>query len=754
MDFYDSLLQYDLQVQNKITERINLFIKSINFLKNESLKYNPNTNDSKYNHINNLINEINSSNKLKKKLLLNQKKNLLIRMSNKTKVNSKYYIYAKDMNKDSQKIDIIEIEDDQNKRDSKIGPDHIKMKTGLEFEKCFNQKRIICNKSNDNENIPEEDKIYDRIKSDINKIVCDIIKQNVKNIYNKKINEKYFKKNVINKERNNFDNLIESKTINNNYIKIDLPKKEFYFKEEKDGKENKKINNNRSSDKNNNFIHYFNESKKKAIKKELRNSVTNNNANHLKIKANKNDILSFNNLNNNNINNLLIIKNKIKNAKNDNNDDNNNNDNNNENINNNNNNVKSKILKNENKMRQKEVFKYELENILNSSRKNNNNKTNDEKINNKNNNKNAEQSHKKLIIRNIQKIQIKNIILKNNPKGYNLTNTCNKKSELENFLKNNLKKRKLKKRQCASPVEIGLSNKKINILKFKLGKNEPMTNRKNTEKSYKNNIKDEINNENDNSIISIIDNKIKDIYSNAIRFNSVKKKTICENMSSHDLSEIYKSKKIKNNFLIRNFKTNINNYNNDNNINSFSKESENENYFIINRNNRIKKSLSKESGSHSNLPWNFENTNTNSIINKSNNKANIIESFLNRIKQIDKKNKMDNNLKNINEYKKINKNNNTNYIYNDKNLEIKTFYNEQKFEQCQIKKPRIKNIINNNNFKDNRNFGKIIHHDTINNRGEPISYREGDKINGKRRILSTRVHIRGINSSKNLNNIV
>ena len=37
MDFYDSLFQYDLEVQNKLTERINSFIKSINVMKNESL---------------------------------------------------------------------------------------------------------------------------------------------------------------------------------------------------------------------------------------------------------------------------------------------------------------------------------------------------------------------------------------------------------------------------------------------------------------------------------------------------------------------------------------------------------------------------------------------------------------------------------------------------------------------------------------------------------------------------------------------
>ena len=60
----------------------------------------------------------------------------------------------------------------------------------------------------------------------------------------------------------------------------------------------------------------------------------------------------------------------------------------------------------------------------------------------------------------------------------------------------------------------------------------------------------------------------------------------------------------------------------------------------------------------------------------------------------------------------------------------------------------------NNNFKENKNLAMAGYNDTINNRDEPISYREGAKIKGKRRILSTRVHIRGVNSSKNFNNIL
>ena len=100
-----------------------------------------------------------------------------------------------------------------------------------------------------------------------------------------------------------------------------------------------------------------------------------------------------------------------------------------------------------------------------------------------------------------------------------------------------------------------------------------------------------------------------------------------------------------NNFLIRNYKTNFNlnniNINNINNGNEISikhnidnnkinfprKESEIDNYFIINRNIKVKNSLSKEAGSQPQLPWGFSNSNTNTIMNKSNNKG-IIKFYI------------------------------------------------------------------------------------------------------------------------------
>ena len=761
MDFYDSIFQYDLEVQNKLTERLNTFFKSINLLKNESLINHPNNTESKYKHIHYIINEINSSNKFRSKLLLNQKKQLLLRMNNKNKnkLNSKYYIYAKDMNKDNQTMDIIEIENSLNKKESNI--DTIKQE--LKLEKCFNQKKIYYDEQrNEKDNITEEQKNLNKIQSDINKIVCDIIKQNVKKIYNQKLNEIPLNNNKDKNIENNNNNINNIK--NNNYIKIDLPKKDIYFQEFKKGKDNIKIHNNHSTEKNANYINYFKDNKKNAIKKELRNSVANNNMNHLKIKVNKNDIiqkisvLNFNNLNNNNINNLLI--NKIKNLKHDNNNDVNN--------------IQSnKLLENENTMKEKEKEKINCENEDNNykNKKKMNNKDNCEKNNNdknnNNDNKNGEQNHKKMIIRNIQRIQIKNIKLKNNPTGYNLTNICKKKLEdFENSDKNNLKKSKQKNRQCASPGDVGLNNKKINILKFKLGKNDPTSIRKNTEKNSKKKSDVEILNVNDNSLLSNINDKMKDIYSHGKRFSSVKKKKISDDMSINDLSQI-SDKQANNNFLIKNYKTNINrNNNNLNNKNSFTKESEydNEKYLVINRNNNnIRKSLSKESGSNSYLPWKIDNPNA--IVNKSNNKGNMIDSYLNHAFKIDKNNNnFDINLINIKEYKNRNKkSNNTNYIYKDnilKNKENNNKIYEQNYENNQmemknIKYKKNKSIYNaNNNFKENKHLVDAGYNDTINNKDEPISHREGIKIKGKRRILSTRVHIRGVNSSKNFNNIL
>ena len=78
------------------------------------------------------------------------------------------------------------------------------------------------------------------------------------------------------------------------------------------------MHNNHSSEKNK-FMKYLLDNKKNPVSKDLRNSVTNNNGNNLKIKVYNDMILNFNNLNNGNtLNNLLIVKKKLKSVKNDN----------------------------------------------------------------------------------------------------------------------------------------------------------------------------------------------------------------------------------------------------------------------------------------------------------------------------------------------------------------------------------------------------------------------------------------------------
>ena len=99
--------------------------------------------------------------------------------------------------------------------------------------------------------------------------------------------------------------------------------------------------------------------------------------------------------------------------------------------------------------------------------------------------------------------------------------------------------------------------------------------------------------------------------------------------------------------------------------------------------------------------------------------------------------------KKINEIN-INKNNN---IYKDIIIKNKKGLNYQYFyEQKQEKSAKNRKL--RNNFRKNDGY-----HDTIDNKGGEKSNYKGAKLKGKKRILSTRVHIHGIKSSKNLNDI-
>ena len=234
MDFYDSIYQYDLEMENKITKRLNNFLKFINILKNENPLNISNTGDMKYNHITTILEEIMNSTKFKSRLLLNKKKNLLLRMNNKTKVNSKYYIYAKNMNQNNHKMDIIEVKNNVMKKSTDSFELNNKRKEkSFDLDLIFNQKNIlICNTEQEEQIEKENLKI---LKSDTIKIICDMIKQDVKNIYKKKLNENINNNDAKEKDKESSEiSFNKSKEIkNNNYVKIDLSKKEEKEKERK-----------------------------------------------------------------------------------------------------------------------------------------------------------------------------------------------------------------------------------------------------------------------------------------------------------------------------------------------------------------------------------------------------------------------------------------------------------------------------------------------------------------------------------------
>ena len=750
MDFYDSIFQYDLEIENKITKRLDKFLKLINTLKNENPLNISHTGDFKYNHITNIFEEIKSSTKFKNKLFANKKKNLLLRMNNKTKVNSKYYIYAKNMNQNNCKMDIIEVKHNLLKKDDSLSSssDNDQKEKICNFCETFNQKNILICNTEQEEQIEKED--LKVLKSDTIKIICDMIKQDVKNIYKKKLNEIIIKnQNMNNKDKDSIEiSFNKSKEIkNNNYVKIDLAKKE---------EKERKLHSNHSSEKNN-FMKYLLNNKKNQVNKDLRNSATNNNGNNLKIKVCNDIILNLNNLNNGNtLNNLLIVNKKVKSVKND----------------NYNHNMK---IKKRNQEEKKDIMDYTHKNSFFSINNNNNNNLNISKNTERgedNGGKVYDQTLKKLPVRNMQRIHIKNVKLKENQTGYNLTNFRKKQiSNLENININNNKnfpkKNKQKNMNFASPSDFIIDGQTINKLKFKLGKNYISPNRKITEKSMRRNKNLENSKEKDNSSISLFDNKTKDNLTNEIKFNSVRKKKISDKMNVNERSQFSREQDIieninDNNFLIRNYKTNFNlnniNINNINNGNEISikhnidnnkinfprKESEIDNYFIINRNIKVKNSLSKEAGSQPQLPWGFSNSNTNTIMNKSNNKGNIGNIYLNHIVQAEKKNNSNYNFeKNLKNEISLNKNN----IYKDIIIKNKKGLNYQYFyEQKQEKSAKNRKL--RNNFRKNDGY-----HDTIDNKGGEKSNYKGAKIKGKKRILSTRVHIHGIKSSKNFNDI-
>ena len=162
MDFYESLYKYDLEIQDKISSRINTFLQNINNSKDQIVEYrnSANNNSNFSNNINQLIYEINQSNAFKSIIKNTHKK--IIKNNNKQKPINKDFIYAKDISECNESY----ITENNNKNN-------------------FNQKfvkQLISDKNNYNKNLI----------SDINKIICDSIIQNVKKKFQIEINNKIF----------------------------------------------------------------------------------------------------------------------------------------------------------------------------------------------------------------------------------------------------------------------------------------------------------------------------------------------------------------------------------------------------------------------------------------------------------------------------------------------------------------------------------------------------------------------------------
>ena len=148
---------------------------------------------------------------------------------------------------------------------------------------------------------------------------------------------------------------------------------------------------------------------------------------------------------------------------------------------------------------------------------------------------------------------------------------------------------------------------------------------------------------------------IKKINFPPIRFSSQKRKKIYDEIHYNDLSQIYLFKKKNKKYnLIKN-----NKYGFDKNF--FTKESENDFSNNNNTNNLMKKYILNESDSHLYLPLDLNKYN--SFMNKSNNKGNIHNIYLNNIAHVDNKNNIENIF--IYEYKKLANKKYTNHLYKD-----------------------------------------------------------------------------------------
>ena len=176
MDFYESIIQYDLEYQKNLSSKLDTFlyaIKNLDYQKQNTFHDGKNNNKN----INEVLQEINTSYSAKNKLFF-----INNRFPSKKEYKSsiKYIIFAKDINEYNTKNN---------------------------YKNTFNQKLFNFDK----------EKEESTLKNDINKIVLDTIEQNVKNMYLKKINEK-FSMFINNNLKNNYIKI--SKSINNQTNKV------------------------------------------------------------------------------------------------------------------------------------------------------------------------------------------------------------------------------------------------------------------------------------------------------------------------------------------------------------------------------------------------------------------------------------------------------------------------------------------------------------------------------------------------------
>ena len=455
MDFYESLYKYDLEIQEKITARLKTFLQNISNSTDQIREYqkSANSNFNFLNNINQLISEINQSEAFKSKISNTHK--IINRNQKRQRSIKKDLIYAKDISECNENYSL----DNNNKN-------------------YFNQKFIT-------HIIPDKNSFNKKLVSDINKLICDSIIQNVKNKFLIEINNKNFSNNDAS---SNISSFRERCCSENSTKKIP--------------KETNKIKNInpyqyiQNYNTNNNYTHYKN---KLSVQMNLRSNIAKNTDNNNKLNSESPFARNLINISENNIkikpkttsniNHNNKVKNSLSNFSgsllrlkeyNTNNVKINNEflTNNNQELNNNNQNLqlnRHSIKFNELKRRNKETQ------IQVNNKNAYTNKF--QKIFPTNKNKIDELKNLK-IFEHGQKILIKNIKL-NNPitnreQSQTYKNMYIKKSLLfqqignnndSNNSDNNSDNQKSKKRICVSPGEIS-RNKNINLVKFKRENND------------------------------------------------------------------------------------------------------------------------------------------------------------------------------------------------------------------------------------------------------------------------------------------